>query len=91
MTNIAILVETTFRTPTGGWSVELVKAMPQGINERILILEIQASPPARGAIVTQDIQDHNVSYREIMVSDRFYEGVEVRRPDMKTGSDGSAK
>lgn len=85
MADISILVETSFSTPTGGWSVSLIKADPQGINERVLILDVIASPPAPGTIVTQAIQEHNLSYNERMRSGLFYEDVEVRRPDTRLG------
>jgi hypothetical protein len=36
-------------TPSGGWTASLTRAVPQGINPNILILQIDASPPTGGA------------------------------------------
>jgi hypothetical protein len=36
-------------TPTGGWTASLSRAVPQGINPDILILQVDATPPAGGA------------------------------------------
>jgi hypothetical protein len=47
---------------TGGWSGALVKAVPQGINPLVLILELKMTPPT--GIVTQGFTKVSVEFHE---------------------------
>jgi len=49
-----LVVTGKVQEPTNGWSVMLTKAIPQGINPKILMLKLNENPPkhAAGDIVT---------------------------------------
>ncbi len=55
-------VRGTVTCPTTGFGVALKKAVPQGINPDILILEIVETPPP--GVAGQMITDHPVTYDE---------------------------
>ena len=59
--------------PTSGYSVELKKHVPQGINPAILLLDKVVTPPA--GIVSQKVTTVDVSYHE--VTDIHYLEVEI--------------
>jgi hypothetical protein len=48
--------------PTGGWKAKLAKRSPQGINVRILQLELHVTPPS--GIATQVLTEFDVKYTE---------------------------
>jgi hypothetical protein len=62
--------------PTGGYKAALKKAVPQGINPLILILDLETVAPAPTDIVSQAITDHEVTFREDNSPD--YEEVFIR-------------
>ncbi len=66
------------RMPTPGYEVKLVKAAPQGINPKELILDLQVTP-LRG-IWPQVITPMSLRYDERQVAIE-YDGVLVREPD----------
>jgi hypothetical protein len=45
-----LIVTGEVEVPTGGWSVELVAASPQGINPTIKILDLKSSAPSGNVI-----------------------------------------
>jgi hypothetical protein len=57
-----LLVTGDVTEPTTGWTVELERAEPQGINPRILLLKLVEQPPTglAGNVVTT----HHVKYAE---------------------------
>jgi len=59
----------TVTTPTTGWTVKLVRAVPQGINPKDLLLKIEATPPQGGAgnVVTP----HELRYAEAAQRDQY--------------------
>lgn len=63
-------------TPTGGWKVALQERFPQGTSERILILDLNVTPPAPGSIVTQAIVVHTPHYQKKGAA-RKYDKVEI--------------
>ncbi|MGZ9020883.1 MAG: hypothetical protein ACXW3S_13180 [Rhodoplanes sp.] len=50
------------KVPIPGWKVTLVRKVPQGINPRILLLDVQAAPPKEPVI--QVIQVIPLRYEE---------------------------
>src|ERR1700733_5717691 len=64
-------VVVTVTTPTLGWTVKLARVTPQGINPRILLLNIIATPPKRpaGDVVTR----HNLRYDESPAKQKYSE------------------
>jgi hypothetical protein len=65
--------------PTGGFKPSLKKAIPQGINPSILILDLEAVAPT--GIVNQMVTDSEVTYRED--DSPNYQEVEIRPCDVK--------
>jgi hypothetical protein len=57
-----LLVTGDVTEPTTGWTVNLERAQPQGINPRILLLKLVETPPTglAGDVVTT----HHVKYEE---------------------------
>lgn len=62
--NQALNVTGKVTTATGGWKVALQERNPQGIDPRILILDLNVTPPAPGSIVTQAVVVHPVHYQK---------------------------
>lgn len=60
--------------PTGGYKASLAKAVPQGINPSILILELSTTAPS--GIVNQMVTTYDVTYTE--QRSPKYEEVEIR-------------
>lgn len=65
-------------TPTPGWTLALKPAEPQGINPKILILDLIAEPP--GGAVPRVITTTTVRY-DIRPYEPVYEAVTVRNGD----------
>ncbi|HEX5845708.1 MAG: hypothetical protein ACXWVL_10070 [Rhodoplanes sp.] len=57
-----LIVTGDVEVPTPGWKVTLVRKVPQGINPRILLLDVQAAPPKEPVI--QVIQVIPLRYEE---------------------------
>jgi hypothetical protein len=65
--------------PTGGFTVSLTKAVPQGINPAILILDLETVAPT--GIVNQMVTDYEVTYEEY--NSPNYQEIEIRPCDIK--------
>jgi hypothetical protein len=64
--------------PTGGWSGSLVRAVPQGINPLILILDLKLTKPT--GIVTQAFTHIRVEFTETPAAVE-YESAQIRADD----------
>jgi hypothetical protein len=57
-----LTVEGYCTCPTGGYKASLTKAIPQGSNPTILILDLSTTPPS--GIANQIVTDYKVAYQE---------------------------
>lgn len=57
-----LIVTGDVETRTGGWRVSLVRAVPQGINPAILILDVAAVAPTKPS--TDALETHKVRHQE---------------------------
>ncbi|BDA86823.1 hypothetical protein Sa4125_43650 [Aureimonas sp. SA4125] len=69
----SFIVKGTCEAPTSGWTIDLVAAVPQGINPQIKILEIRATPPA--GPVLEVITAVEVAYRESPAGNDYTEAM----------------
>lgn len=61
--------------PTGGWTITLEKASPQGINPAVLILRKVAKPPQGQA--TQQVTTYEPTYDQKLGPEENYETVTI--------------
>ena len=57
-----LTVKGTCTCPTGGYNTSLIKAKPQGINSKILLLRLVTEPPSD--VTNQLVTDYEVNYLE---------------------------
>ena len=73
-----LTVEGYCTCPTGGFTASLAKAVPQGTNPMILILELSTTPPS--GIANQMVTDYKATFHEN--PSPSYEKVEIRPCDV---------
>jgi hypothetical protein len=80
---LELVVEGIATAPTTEWTAELVRAEPQGINPRALLLRLTVHRPPDDVVVIEVLTELSVSYSEPVESEDQYDEVNIRGTTIK--------